>query len=51
MTSHHSTSHHPNCRCSLCGCAYYDMFSFKKGFVCENCLEFLKDEYHPSDTY
>lgn len=41
-------SHHTNCKCSLCGCKRYDTFTFKKGYVCEHCLEFLKDEYYPN---
>lgn len=44
------TSHHPNCKCSLCGCVRYETFSFKNGYVCERCLEFLKDEYHPGGS-
>lgn len=41
--------HHPNCRCSLCGCVHYETFVFKNGRVCEQCLEFLKDEFHPDE--
>ncbi len=39
-------THHANCQCSLCGCIKYDTFTFKDGFVCEQCLEFLRDEFH-----
>ena len=41
--------HSKNCKCSLCGCVKYDTFTFKKGYVCENCLEFLKEEF-PSNS-
>ena len=38
-------NHHPNCRCSLCGSAKYDTFTFRRGYVCEQCLEYLKEEF------
>ena len=31
--------------CSICGCSYRDMFAFKGGYVCENCLQFLQTEF------
>ena len=37
--------HHANCRCSLCNRVRYDTFSFRSGYVCEECLEFLKNEF------
>ncbi len=31
-------------KCSICGCAY-STFAFKGGFVCENCLQYVRDNY------
>ncbi|MEI3504452.1 MAG: hypothetical protein ACLS8Q_10830 [Anaerovoracaceae bacterium] len=30
--------------CSLCGSTCYEAFAFKGGYVCENCLQYLKSE-------
>lgn len=30
--------------CSLCGGSYYNTFAFKGGYVCEDCLKYLKSE-------
>lgn len=29
-------------KCSICG-STYDTFAFKGGYVCEDCLKYLKD--------
>ena len=47
------TNHHKDCqcnRCSLCNCVRYDTFMFKKGYVCEECLEFLRQGIHLPDS-
>jgi len=31
-------------RCSICGCTY-NIFAFKSGFVCEDCLNYLKGSF------
>jgi len=36
--------HAPDCTCSLCG-QKYKGFSFKSGYVCESCIEYIKDSY------
>lgn len=36
-----------NCACSLCG-QLYNNFVFKGGYICEDCLESIKDETDPS---
>lgn len=28
-------------KCSLCGCTY-ETFSFKHGYVCDECLQYIK---------
>lgn len=28
--------------CSICGGSYYNAFAFKGGYVCEDCLQYLK---------
>jgi len=28
--------------CTLCGCSYGEIYAFKSGNVCEDCLQFLK---------
>ena len=33
------------CKCSICGSTHYDIFLFKNGFICEHCLEQLRNEY------
>ncbi|MDO4486535.1 MAG: hypothetical protein Q4C46_08110 [Bacillota bacterium] len=30
--------------CTLCGCSYGDIYAFKNGRVCENCLQYLKTD-------
>lgn len=30
--------------CSICG-STYETFAFKGGFVCEDCLSFIKDSF------
>lgn len=35
-------SHHSDCKCSLCGRTEY-IYTFKNGYVCDHCIEFLKD--------
>ncbi len=32
-------------KCSLCGCKY-ETFSFKHGYVCDECLRYIKDADH-----
>ena len=36
--------HAPDCTCSICGLNYKG-FTFKHGFVCESCLEYIKDSF------
>ena len=31
--------------CTLCGCIYGDMLTFKTGHVCEDCLQQLKSDF------
>lgn len=38
--------HAPDCTCSICGKDYKGI-SFKSGYVCESCLEYIKDSYDP----
>lgn len=38
--------HAPGCTCSICGLNYKG-FSFKSGYICESCLEYIKDSYDP----
>lgn len=43
--------HAPGCTCSICG-NNYQTFSFKSGYICESCLDYIKDSYKtdtPSD--
>lgn len=42
--------HLPKCKCSLCGCVRYNTFSFKGGFICDHCLEFLRDGVYRART-
>lgn len=37
-------------RCSICGCHYRDTMIFKSGYVCENCLEYLRESFHSDDS-
>lgn len=32
----------PKCACSLCG-QLYNNFAFKGGYICEDCLDAIKD--------
>ena len=34
--------HAPGCTCSICGHNYKGI-SFKSGYICETCLEYIKD--------
>ena len=43
--SHQRMSRDQDFRCSLCGCVRYDTLTFKKGYVCENCIAFLREDY------
>jgi len=36
------TEHASDCTCSICGFNYKG-FPFKQGYVCESCLEYIKD--------
>lgn len=38
--------HAPGCRCSLCD-KTYTTFSFKDGYVCESCLDYIKNGFSP----
>ncbi len=38
--------HEPGCSCSICG-NYYNVISFKNGYVCEPCLDYIKESYEP----
>ncbi|MBC8567248.1 MULTISPECIES: hypothetical protein [Lentihominibacter] len=31
--------------CTLCGCTYSQLFAFKTGHVCEDCLQHLKSDF------
>lgn len=33
-------------KCSLCGCTY-NTFAFKSGYVCECCLQYVRNNYEP----
>ena len=35
-------------KCSICGCGYRNTLAFKNGFVCENCLGYLREQFHSS---
>ena len=41
--------HAPGCTCSICGLSYKG-FSFKNGYICESCLEYIKDSYPPENA-
>lgn len=30
--------------CTLCGCSYGNIYAFKGGNVCENCLQYIKTD-------
>lgn len=36
--------------CTICGCSYGDIYAFKAGHICENCVRLLKTgdkpDYH-----
>lgn len=34
--------HTTRCVCSICG-SNYKSFSFKSGYICESCIEYIKD--------
>ena len=31
--------------CTLCGCSYGDIYAFKAGHICENCVKLLKSDH------
>ncbi len=33
-------------KCSFCGCTY-ETFSFKQGYVCDGCLQYIKSACQP----
>ena len=33
------------CKCSICGSMNYDVVLFKNGFICEHCLELVRNEF------
>ena len=33
-------------KCSFCGCTY-ETFSFKHGYVCDGCLQYIKNTTKP----
>ena len=35
--------------CTLCGCSYGDIYAFKNGSVCEDCLQYLKTDITADD--
>lgn len=43
-------SYHSICKCSLCGCIHYNTISFKNGYVCEQCLEFIRFDFPGGDS-
>ena len=34
--------HRTGCNCSICESKHYNAIAFKSGYVCENCLDFVK---------
>ena len=44
IKSNAATEHKTNCTCSICGLTYKGI-SFKRGYVCEPCLEYIKDTF------
>lgn len=44
ITDTHKNIHKPDCKCSLCG-QKYKSFLFKNGYVCESCINYIKDSY------
>lgn len=39
-------AHVMKCKCSICGCTY-GTFEFKGGYVCEDCLSYIRETYQP----
>lgn len=33
-------------KCSICGCTY-ETFAFKGGYVCEACLQYVRENFGP----
>ena len=31
--------------CSICGRSYCDTYVFKGGFICEDCIHYIKDTF------
>ena len=38
----------PKHKCSFCGCTY-ETFSFKHGYVCDGCLQYIKSTCSQDD--
>lgn len=36
--------------CTLCGCSYGNVYAFKNGSVCEDCLQYLKTDVAAHDN-
>ena len=34
--------HASSCTCSICENSRYEVIAFKAGYVCENCLEYVR---------
>lgn len=32
--------------CTICGCSYDSIYTFKTGHVCEDCIKMLKSDFH-----
>jgi hypothetical protein len=41
--------HAPGCTCSICG-QNYKGISFKSGYICESCLNYIKDIAKTNDN-
>ncbi|MDO4833697.1 MAG: hypothetical protein Q4A40_01515 [Bacillota bacterium] len=35
-----------NRKCSICGCTY-DTFAFKGGYICDACLQYVRNSLEP----
>lgn len=41
--------HAPGCTCSICGLNYKG-YAFKSGYICETCLEYIKNSYSHNEA-
>ncbi|MDD7719436.1 MAG: hypothetical protein PUJ11_08070 [Eubacteriaceae bacterium] len=42
-------SHDINCNCTICENKCYKTIAFKSGYVCENCLQYIRSQPDQSD--